>query len=213
MLLTLAEGKERNIGGTEYTGVDTVELRVGDAPELSVLGSLLTERSAGDDAVDVEGVAWMLRVCNGVLDQRVLVLDALGFGKVNHLVGDVLLRARVGVGEEGVDATNGTELVTRVTRGGITTARTAEVCPARSHCGEICLRDPADQRGVRRPFGYIIALFRLARSGSLRGTTVGAYDDEFHEHRTLLIYYTDASNSDSERPNKPPDAPVAAIRA
>ena len=211
-MLTLAKGKERNVGGTEHSGVDTVELRVSNALELRVLGSLLAERSAGDNAVDVEGVTRVLRVRDRILDQRILVLDALGFGKGDHLVGDVLLRARVGVREEGVDATNGTELVTRVASGGIATARTAEVRPARTDCGEICLRDPADQGGVRRPFGNIIALLGLARSGSLCRTTVGAYKDEFHERGALLIY-TDASNSDSERPNRPPDAPVAAIRA
>jgi hypothetical protein len=52
-------------------------LTVDEPFELGVAWCPLAERRRGHDAVDVQRVARVLAVCDGVGDERLLVLDAL----------------------------------------------------------------------------------------------------------------------------------------
>jgi hypothetical protein len=84
-------------------------LRVDDSLKLRVARSRFAEERGGDDAVDVEGVARVLAVRDGVGDQRLLVVDPWLLGKVDHRVRVVLLRAGVRVRQQRVDPVDARE--------------------------------------------------------------------------------------------------------
>lgn len=63
----------------------------------------MTVWSRRDDAVDVQGIASVLTVRDGVRNQSVSVVDPSGLGEVNHRVGIVLLVARVCTCKKGID--------------------------------------------------------------------------------------------------------------
>lgn len=211
--LTLAEGEDRDVGGTKETGVDAVELRAHDTLELGVLGRTLAERRAGHDTVDVQRVTRVLRVRDRVVDERLLVLDALRLRELDHRVRVVLLSARVRVREQGVDAVDARELHAGVASLEVAAALQAQVLPALRDRAEVRLRNAAHKGRLLGPFGEVFPLLRLASGGSLRSATVGAmYMMMNFTHKNRELFYTDASNSGSSRPNIPP-APVAAMRA
>ena len=137
----MAEGEDAKSRRAEQTRVDSIELRVVHPNKLSVLRCLLAERRRGRDAVDVEGVARVLRVRNRVVDEGLLVHDTRRLGEIDHRVGIYLLCTGVRVCEEGVDAIDTGERDTGLVGGYVAAADETEILPALRNGGKVGLSD------------------------------------------------------------------------
>lgn len=146
--LTLAEGEDSERRRAEEAGVNTIELSVVDALELGILRCLLAEGSRGSNTVDVQCVAGMLSIGNRVVDQSLLVRNALGLSKVDHGIGVGLLSARIRVGEESIDTVFTGELDAGLVGGDVSTTHEAKVLPALSNSWEITLCNTLGNRAV-----------------------------------------------------------------
>lgn len=156
--------------------------------ELRVLGSTLAEGRGRDNAVNVESIPGVLSVCNSVGNQSVFVSDTLGFGEVDHGISVVLLSTGVGVGEQRVDSVNTSELDTRVTSLGVTTALHTEILPALSDLAEIILSDTLSNTGLRTAAQTVrsFSLGSTGRRGSGSTSTNRAWDRLASEHSEMM---------------------------
>ena len=116
--------------------------------ELGILRRSLAERCTRRDAIDIEGVAGMLRVRDGIVDQCLFVLHALGLSEPDHSVGIVLLRAWIRICKECVDAIDACELHAGIARFGVAAAGETEFLPALCYCGKIGLRNALGDRSL-----------------------------------------------------------------
>lgn len=131
------------------------------AVQLRVLRRVLAERCGGRDTVDVEGVARVLGVRNGVRNERLLVHDARGLREVDHRVRVHLLRARVRVREESVDAVDARERDARAVGHDVAAADEAEILPALRDGRQVSLRDALGDGGLRETPAGLRALARF----------------------------------------------------
>lgn len=70
---TSTERDDSSARRTEQPGINAIQLCVDNPFQLCVLRSLLTEKRGWDDAVDVQGIPWVLAVGYGVRDQSILI--------------------------------------------------------------------------------------------------------------------------------------------
>lgn len=92
-----------------------------DAHKLLVTRRLGAVRRRRYDAADIVSVARVLAVCDCCGDEIGLVCHTRRLGKVDHVVGVVLLIADVARRKKGVDASNAGVLHARVVRDDVTT--------------------------------------------------------------------------------------------
>ena len=147
-LLTCAERYGSSFGGAEQARIDAGELAIDDAIQLRVTRCCFAEWRRGHDAAVVQCVARVLAVRDGVVDQRLLVVDPGQLGKVDHRVNAVLLLTRVRAREERVDPVDpGQHHAGVVVRVPLSAARHAEVLPALGDLSEVGLGDSLEEQG------------------------------------------------------------------
>jgi len=131
----------RCVGAAEQAGVNTGKLLIDDAHKLLVARRLgAVRRRRCDASADIVSVARVLAVCDCCGDEIGLVCHSGGVGKVDHVVGVVLLIAGATRGKEGVDAGNAGELHAWLVREDVTTTGEAEILPILRDRREVSLR-------------------------------------------------------------------------
>jgi len=143
-----AKRDDRFVGTAEEARVETRKLLIDHAYELLVARRLGAVGSRGNDAsADIVSVAWVLAVGDRCSDELSLVRDAGRLGKVDHLVGVVLLVANATRREEGVDAINAGQVDAWLVREDVTAAGETEILPVLRDSRKVRLHD-ATVRGV-----------------------------------------------------------------
>lgn len=122
LALTRSKRKQPNRHTAVDPRVDALQLPVDDPRELRVARRARAVRRRREHAGDVERVARVRAVRERVRDQVRAVRHAGRLGEVDHRVRDVLLRARVRVREERVQAVEPGELDARLVCEDVTTA-------------------------------------------------------------------------------------------
>ena len=156
--LTSSEGEDAKSRRAKQPRVHTIKLPMEHPIELLILRRVLAERRRGRDTIDIQRVPRVLRVLDRVVNQRRLVHDALRLSEVDHGVRVHLLRARVCVREERVDAVLACERDTGVAGREVAAADEAEVLPALSDGGEVRLGDALGDGGSGEPLAGFGAL-------------------------------------------------------
>ena len=131
---------------------------MGNALKLWVLWCLLAEWSRWGNTIDVQCIARVFGVGNGVCDKSLLVCNTWRLGKVDHCIGINLLSARVGIGKKSVDTVHASERHARLVGGNVSATLETKVLPALSDRRQITLRNALGNRAVRLALANISSL-------------------------------------------------------
>lgn len=139
-LLTSTERHNWKIRGTKEAWVDSIYLTIGDTNQLRIDRCSLTVQGGRNDTQDIDRVPGVAPIPEREGNQCVPVHNPWRLRKRDHSISNVLLGARIGVREEGVDTADTSELDTRrVLNEDVSPAGEAECLPLNSEVREVQL--------------------------------------------------------------------------